>query len=337
MLFLLNLPADAAARERVGHGGKRFEARLAQCLHRFALVAAGVETSSTGSGIAMRAYELVELSALIAVNGQAFLEGRGRLPDSSIGQYWSSSRNRFDRWAVALKRDLERLRAGEKATPVIWRHARPVLEEIFTGEMLMRVWTAVACAHDRRAGVSYVSPVVRSVFLGHMEARNRALNFMFYAQDHDLAAVLDINRIRHRCERWTDMLLAYLVPFCDVKSVAHDAKRVADFAEDACGQLRRSNEEQVWRLLRLALRSTFGRSLAKLSSNADLNAQIASSILACLQAERFDATGTLDSLWMERLETTTADAEAMIEDLLAEDGPESASAIMSAAAPRTEA
>jgi hypothetical protein len=285
----------------------------------------------------MRAYELVELSALIAVNGQAFLEGQGRLPDNSIAQYWSVSRHRFDRWAVALKRDLERLRAGEKNSQAIWRHARPVLEEILTGEMLTRVWTAVACAYDRQAGVSYVSPVVRSVFLGHMEARNRALNFMFYAQAHDLAAVLDINRIRHRCERWTDMLLAYLVPFCDVKKAAHDAKRVADFAEDARDQLRQSHEEQVWRLLRLALRSTFGRSLAKLSPNADLNAQIASSILACLRAERFDATGTLDSLWMERLEARTADAEAMIEELLAEDGLERTSAIMYAGAQRTEA
>jgi hypothetical protein len=259
------------------------------------------------------------------------------LPDCSIAQYWSVSRNRFDRWAVALKRDLERLRSGEEKVPVIWRHARPVLEEILTGEMLTRVWTAVACAHDRQAGVSYVSPVVRSVFLGHLEARNRALNFMFYAQDHELGAVLNVNQIRHRCERWTDMLLAYLVPFCDVANVACDAKRVADFAEDAGDQLRRSNAEQVWRLLRLALRSTFGRSLAKLSPNADLNSHIASSILACLRAEMIDATSTLDSVWMERLETTTSNAEAMIEELLAEDCCDDTCAVTWAAGQRNEA
>lgn len=285
----------------------------------------------------MRAYELVELSVLIAINGPWFIQGRGRMSDSSIAQYWSVSRSRFDRWAVALKRDLERLRSGEKKVPVVWRHARPVLEEILTGEMLTRVWTAVACAHDRQAGASYVSPVVRSVFLGHMEARNRALNFMFYAQDHDPAAVLDINRVRHRSERWTDMLLAYLFPFSDVAEVACDAKRVADFAEDARDQLQQSNEERTWRLLRLALRSSFDRSLAKLSPNADLNSQIASSILACLRAEMFDATATLDSLWMERLETTTADAEAMLEELLAEDRPQGESALTYAAGQMTEA
>ena len=62
-----------------------------------------------------------------------------------------------------------------------------------------------------------------------------------------------------------------------------------------------------------------------------MNSQIATSILACLRAETFDATGTLDSLWMERLETTTADAEAMIEELLAEDGLEGTSAMTYAA------
>ena len=122
---------------------------------------------------------------------------------------------------------------------------------------------------------------------------------------------------------------------CNVKKVAHDAKRVADFAEDAHDQLQQSNQDQLWRLLRLALSCSFNGSLAKLSPNADLNAQIATSVLACLRAETFDATGTLDSLWMERLETTTADAEAMIEELLAEDGLEGTSAMTYSAVQRT--
>jgi hypothetical protein len=77
--------------------------------------------------------------------------------------------------------------------------------------------------------------------------------------------------------------------------------------------------------------------LAKLASNADLNSQIATSILACLRAETFDVTGTLDSLWMERLETTTAEAEAMIEELLAEDGLDDTSAMTYAGGQATEA
>jgi hypothetical protein len=269
----------------------------------------------------MRAYELIELSALIAVNGESFVQGQGRLSDSSISQYWSVSRRRFDRWAQALKSDCERLRSRQEKTPVIWRHARPVLEEILTGEMLTRIWTAAACHRDRQCGSSYVSPVVRSVFLGHLEARNRALNFMFHAQEHDRDAVLDINRVRNRSERWTDMLLAYLTPLGDVADLAFDRKRAIDFAEDVLDHFRQSHAGQSWQLLRAALQNSFGDCLAETAPNGDLNAQIASSILAGFRPEVFDATDDLGSLWMERLEYTTADAEALIEELLAVDSP----------------
>ena len=62
----------------------------------------------------MRAYELIELSALIAVNGQSFVEGQGRLSEASISQYWSVLRSRFDRWAQTLRADGERLRSGAR-------------------------------------------------------------------------------------------------------------------------------------------------------------------------------------------------------------------------------
>lgn len=268
----------------------------------------------------MRAYELIELSALIAVNSRSFVQGQGRLSERSISQYWSVSRSRFGRWTRTLKTDLHRLRSCVEKAPAVCRHARPALEEILAGEMLTRIWTAVACQHDRQRGSSYISPVVCSVFLGHLEARHRALNFMFHAQEYDLEAVLDMNRVRHRCERWTDMLLAYLSPVCDVAKVAFEQKRVIDFAEDVRDLFfHRANAVQSWQLLCVSLKSSFADCLAQHAPNADLNSQIASSILAGFRPETFDATGYLGSLWMERLEYTTADAEALIEELLAVD------------------
>jgi hypothetical protein len=269
----------------------------------------------------MRAYELIELSALIAVNGRTFVQGRGRLSESSISQYWSVSRSRFDRWAQALKSDGVRLRSGQEGRSAIWRHVRPVLEEILTGEILTRIWTAAACQHDRQRGSSYVSPVVRSVFLGHLEARNRALNFMFHAQEYDRDAVLDINRVRNRSERWTDLLLAYLASLGDVADVAFDHKRVLDFAEDALDHFPQSHAGQSWQLLRASLQNSFGLCLAESAPNGDLNAQIVTSVLASFRPEVFDAADDLGSLWMERLEYTAADAEALIEELLAVDSP----------------
>lgn len=276
----------------------------------------------------MRCYELIELSAVIAVNAGAFIQGQARLPDSSISEYWSVSRSRFDRWARCLKKDWEALRSDPRQTSLAWRHTRPVLEEILTGEILTRVWTAVACTHDRRGGATYVSPVVRSVFLGHLEARNQALKFMLLAQDRDPQAILAVNRLRHRCERWTDMLLAYLPPGRDVAKVAFDKRRVRDFAVGAHGQFQRPSAELAWQLLCLALQSCFGRSLSPTGPNDDLNARIGSSVVACFRPERFDDAGVFDSLWMERLEYTTADAESLIEELLAADDPEDEAAFL---------
>jgi len=267
----------------------------------------------------MRCYELIELSAAIAVNAEEFIQGRKRLSDASVWEYWSVSRRRFDRWARTLTNDLEQLRSDDEEPSLVWRRARPVLEEILTGEILTRVWTAVACAYDQHGGASYVSPVVRSVFLGHLEARNRALHFMFHAQDRDPGPVLAINRVRHRSERWTDMLLAYLPPHDDVATVAFNKRRVVDFAADARDPFQRSHAERSWQLLRWALRSCFGGNLSKTGRNDDLNARIGSSVVACFRPEPLgDTTSAFDSLWMERLEYTMEDADTLIEELLAE-------------------
>jgi hypothetical protein len=142
---------------------------------------------------------------------------------------------------------------------------------------------------------------------------------MFHAQEHDLEAVQEINRVRQRSERWTDMLLAYLTPLGDLADVAFDHKRVFDFAEDAADHFRQSKAGQWWQLLRVALRTSFGDCLAENAPNGDLNAQIVTSILAGFRPETFDAINDLSWLWMERLEYTTADAEALIEELLAVD------------------
>jgi hypothetical protein len=55
-----------------------------------------------------------------------------------------------------------------------------------------------------------------------------------------------------------------------------------------------------------SVRASFREGLCPVSPNADLNARIASSILACFQGELFDSTGLLRSLWLTRLANVTA-------------------------------
>ena len=156
--------------------------------------------------------QLVELSGLIAMNARSFMAGQGHLSDARIGRYWSACRRRFDRWAKKL-RDFAASKSMPGRSPAFaWEEVYPTLEEIFTGEILTRDWTAVACEFDRRRGSSCVSPVVRSVVLGHMQARNRALNVILRASEGERKQVLQADRLRRRSERWTYMLLACLLP-----------------------------------------------------------------------------------------------------------------------------
>ena len=50
-----------------------------------------------------------------------------------------------------------------------------MLEEILSGEVLTRVWTAVLCLDDRQHGGTEFESLARSIMIGHMEARHRVL------------------------------------------------------------------------------------------------------------------------------------------------------------------
>jgi len=193
------------------------------------------------------------------------------------------------------------------------------MEEVFTGEILTRIWTAIACEHDRRHGSSYVSPVVRSVLIAHLEARNRALCVLFDADEYDLDEVLTMNRLRCRSERWTDVLLAQLVPECDIASYAFDVKRVHDFAEDFSDEPGGPDPDQAWQILEASLKSAFKKERRTCSPNADLNAQIAAATLSCFHPGLRGSPDMLGSLWMERLSCTALDTQAMIDELLSVD------------------
>ena len=264
----------------------------------------------------MQTSELVELGALIAINGRAFLRGQERLSDGGINEYWSAARSRIDRWCQSLVTYQRQIIARRHQHARMWRRIPPVLEEVFTGEILTRVWTALACGHDQREGSSYVSPVVRSIFMAHLEARNRALTVMFHAQENDLEEVLVVKRLRALSERWTDMLLAQLVPDCDIARVAFDEKRVYDFADALPDHRSVLDDDQRWRLIYASLKAAFKSGVSNGSPNADLNARIASSILLCIRPERFESTGAFRSLWTLRMNHTTTDAQAMIDELL---------------------
>jgi len=270
----------------------------------------------------MHARELIELAALVSAHGPVLVRETKTLSPTGIEQYWTTSKCRLDRWGRSLKALSEgAAEGGPDWSRAQWPHIRGVLEEILTGEVLTRVWTAVLCAYDRRQGIHQAEPIARSVLIGHMEARHRVLTLLVRGPGISAEAALKLNQLRRRTERWTDMLVGYLAGAYDVGEFAIDPARAEDFAEDLHYQSQLKGGRHVWPLVLASLRAAFRQGLAPSSPNADLNAEIAAAVLSCFQSDLFDSTGLLRSLWLTRLYNTTNDAQGLLEDLLSLEEP----------------
>jgi hypothetical protein len=266
----------------------------------------------------MHARQLVELSALVAAHGPLLVGHEASLPPRGIEQYWVASKNRLERWNRTLKQLAVKAAACCSAADRLL--VRGVCEEILTGEVLTRVWSAVLVAYDRQRGTDMAEPIARSVLLGHLEARHRVLTLLVSGPGVDAEEAVKLNRLRRRSERWTDLLVGRLAQQFAVSEFAVDPDRARQFAEDLCRQSRREDGRLAWSLIEASLRAAFRQGLAAASPNADLNAAIAASILSCFPAEVFDGSGLFPSAWLVRLTRITSDTQGLIADLLSMDG-----------------
>jgi hypothetical protein len=262
----------------------------------------------------MHAWELVELGALTAAHGPAVVALSPPWSPQALDRYWSAGKIRIDAWGRAIRDYTAAMQsAPPQRRPQLWRQARPVLEEILTAEVLNRVWTAVMCQCDRRRRDG-AEAAARSVYLGQMEARNRALNLMVYGQGFELQEAVALNQIRRRSERWADLLLGNLLIEHEVLEFAFDAERAREFAADLrdqgglCGN--------AWRLTLASLRAAFSQGLSPQAPFPHLNDRLGSAVIELLPAELFDSVGMPHSLWMTRMANLTDDAQGMLDDLL---------------------
>jgi len=262
----------------------------------------------------MHARDLTELAAVVAAHGPVLVGGTQPPSAGGIEEYWVASKCRLNRWAKTLKRPVHRAKRQRPRRDGDGLHG--VCEEVITGEMLTRVWTAVLCLWDRRHGTDVAEPVARSVLVGHLEARHRVLTLLVHGPGLDTETAVKLNQLRRRTERWTDMLIGYLTGLGEVADLAVEPGRARDFAEDLCYRSELPGGRAVWPTLHASLRAAFSKGHEQPSPNADLNAKIASSVLACFPAELFDSIGLFRSVWLLRLTHLADDAQGLVDELL---------------------
>ncbi len=264
---------------------------------------------------------LVELAATVAYHGEAFLRSTASVSRKGVESYWLASRNRIDGWSVALKHleawaDCGEPARGAVAEDAIWGQLLPLAEEILASEVLTRVWAALGCAFDSRTQTDDVAPFVRSAFVSHLESRHRLLRFGLEKTELSAERVRHLDRIRRQAERWTDVLLGYLVHHTDIREFAFDDNRVEDFALSLRNPS--SSSDMVKSLLLVSLRTTFGPGFSGACPHPQLNGEICQAVLSCFSADVFDSVGPFHAVWEVRLSQTADDTQGMIDCLASE-------------------
>ena len=264
----------------------------------------------------MHACDLVQLAALVATHGRAFAENGTQVSITALDEYWTASKCRLDRWSRTLKSFTTAVHHSRAEAMAQWPSVEPIIEEILLTEILTRVWSGVLFVHDRKRGISDCDPVARSVMMGHLEARHRALALLLHGPGVGTVAAVELNRLRMRIERWIDVLVGGFLNGDDITEFAIDPERARDFAADLRERHQQPLAQHAWELTLASLKAGFRPQRDRISGNGDVNSRIASAVVACFPSELFDATGVLRSLWVVRLTNATGDAQGMIDELV---------------------
>ena len=229
----------------------------------------------------MNSRQMVELAALVSARAPTFVDAANRLPEGAVEECWSSNRQRQTRWVLALDqyRSLTSHKRGERYAS-LWIRTHGMIEEILCAEVLTRVWGATLTALDQRCRETRIEPIVRDVLGRHLEARRRALELLVDGPRVPWEDAAELDSLRRRAERWTDLLVAPLVLEHDVHGFAFDAERSADFAEAFNTGESAEDQPAAWSVLMPSLRLLFRRH-DKPAPHWEENQRIATAFVKC--------------------------------------------------------
>jgi len=257
----------------------------------------------------MHAHDLADLAALLAVHSEQLVAADSATMDGMLASYWKASRCRLDRWCRGLALATKHSETNSWTLDEI-----ATVDEILVTEILSRVVAALAVAHDESHSASESGPVARNIFNSHLDMKRRAMALVV-APHRDQEQADDFLALRRQCERWTDLLLAYLAPHAAVEEFAACTARVGDFAFDAREHLRSGTaSDMAVTMIVAGMRSSIVRLSPAESANADLNLDIATALVSGFSPDFFDSHGHLRSTWLERIRNVPNESPVNIDN-----------------------
>lgn len=234
----------------------------------------------------MHAKQQMELTGWLAVSAETAL-GAFLSRDSVILEpYWTSSKIRLQRWNYALK-TFEPVELNSASGYNPWPALETLIEEIVISEGATRLGAALICAFDEMHRQSEFTPLANSLYLSHMETRNRVVRIMLRSRAANEGMFDRFNRLRRTLEVWTDLLLSRFPIPGVAQRLAFDPHRERDYARDAkAGAV----SDQLWlNDWRVALDRSWPEGTVNWVANPELNRRIMEGLFSCLRPDAFAA------------------------------------------------
>ncbi|MCH2180973.1 MAG: hypothetical protein MK108_03125 [Mariniblastus sp.] len=248
----------------------------------------------------MHARELAVMASWLAGHSTRLVLRREPTSCGAAQQYWTSCKGRMQRWMHALDRLEDGARYCEPER-VGWPAVKIVLEEILLSEVLTRTWAALVSDREKSCPDAGMRLVALNVHAQQSVARNRALRLLVAADPCRERTAGRINQLRVQLERWSDLLLSRLSNPGVGARFAFDARRMMNFrplrgprrGAVPCGEPGWSSQ---------VFSDDLCNSTGRTAANPDWNRKIASGVMACLEADRFETQGwpgLTDRGWIE--------------------------------------
>jgi hypothetical protein len=251
---------------------------------------------------------VAEFTALVASQAPLIIEGSAPLSDGPLWVYWQHSKSLWPR----RRHELEELLAGTSSHAPGEQHVcvKSVASDILIGEMFTRVAGAVLTACDRRRRLRRAEPIARNMLAVHQQCRATVLRLLLHSTCLPADDLAELDRLRRRVERWTDVLIGPLLAHYgdELGDFAFDHRRACDFGSEQLDARLRSLAQPTWSFLLAGLRSAFPNDPTP-TSPKDPVYPILRSILALFPDDAFRPEGPIQSLRLTRLSRSSHQVE----------------------------
>lgn len=244
--------------------------------------------------VGLSVLSFADVALLASRVGRIVIENRSEPSPTSLREFWQQARALQQMWT----RQLDAWTA--ESDPQL-RQLSELATQVFACELMTRVWSTVLLGVDLQTGREDLTRVARNAVGGLLQVRHGVMSRLLQLPQEAEPHVTEIERLRRRCDRWTDLLIGNLVGDGEAFEFAFDVVRARDFAVESTEFDPSTGPHPVEHLVAAGLRMAFLGQLPETQLTEPAFLRLVQSILGALPQEAFHQDGSLKSLLERRV------------------------------------